>query len=177
MYVCLFIIDPVGPMIQQKLTTEYMYAFDTSIVKVYSITQWRVAHRPAVPPGQPDHMPTSGPVSQHVPSIQHEQVFCLHIDAPTTEQTNNTQQPVCRKQQCLARARMSHPNWTHSSRRIMQCRRCSKSPALATHSGEHLLLFHGPDRRCSPQRDKNPALSLISAKLLVTYCVLCFKDR
>ena len=56
MYVCLFIIDPVGPMIQQNLTTEYMYAFDTSIVKVYSITQYCVAHRPAVPPGQPDHI-------------------------------------------------------------------------------------------------------------------------
>ena len=31
-----------------------------------------------------------------------------------------------------------------SSRRMTQCCRNFKSPALATHSGEHLLLFHGP---------------------------------
>ena len=37
-----------------------MYAFDTRIVNVFSITQSCVAHRLTVssPPGQPDHMPT-----------------------------------------------------------------------------------------------------------------------
>ena len=38
-----------------------MYAFDTRIVNVFSITQSCVAHRLTVssPPGQPDHTPTS----------------------------------------------------------------------------------------------------------------------
>ena len=48
--------------------------------------------------------------------------------------TDNTPCHIVRKLQCLARARMSHPNWMHSSRRITQCRRSSKSPALPTHS-------------------------------------------
>ena len=55
-----------------------------------------VAHRPTVPPGQPDIMPTRGPVSQHVRSTQHEQAFCPHSDALTTGRTNDTRQSVCR---------------------------------------------------------------------------------
>ena len=141
-----------------------------------------------MPPSQPDLMPTRGPVSQHVPSTQHEQAFCPHSDAQDERTTLGSQcadntrwlatRHIARKHQCLARARMSHLNWMHSSRRITQCRRSSKSPALATHSGEHLLLFHGPTvtvhhsltgiLHCRPS---------VCTKLLATYCVSCFKDH
>ena len=68
----------------------------TQVSSVFLITQSCVAHRPTVPPGQPDIMPTRGPVSQHVRSTQHEQAFCPHSDALTTGRTNDTRQPVCR---------------------------------------------------------------------------------
>ena len=116
-----------------------------------------VAHRPAVPPDQTTHMSTRDPISQlqvrpHTTNKHAARTLTLR---PQDERTtlgsqcaDNTPSHIVRKQQCLARARMSprmpHPNWSHSSRRITQCRCSSKSPALATHSGEHLLLFHGP---------------------------------
>ena len=132
-----------------------------------------------MPPGQPDHMPTRGPASQHVPSTQHEQAF-----SPACR-TNDIRQPysvqiklagslphIARKQQCLARVRMSAPECrtsinAHTVRVVL--RNSSKSSVLATSvyvplvacsSGEHLLpLFHGPT--VSAQSVKHPALSPI----------------
>ena len=146
-------------MIQQKLICKVYvciwHKYRQSLLGNTVVRGPSVAHRPAVPPGQPDHMPTICPVSHHIPSTQHEQAFCPHSDAPTTERmtlgsqcADNTRwlapRDNARKQQCLARARMSHPNWTYSSRRITQYCPSSKSLALAMHSGEQLLLFHGP---------------------------------
>ena len=53
-------IDPVGPMVQQKLTSRLHVCifFTKKIVKVFSITQSRVTHRRVVPPG-PDRLPAS----------------------------------------------------------------------------------------------------------------------
>ncbi len=42
-----------------------------------------MAHRPTVPPGQLDIMPTRSPVSHHVLSTHHEQAFSSHSDALT----------------------------------------------------------------------------------------------
>ena len=115
-------------------------------------------------------MPTRGPVSQHVQAAR-TSILPAVTFRPQDERTTQGSQcadntrwldprHISRKQQCLARARMSHPSWTHSSRRS------SKPPALATHSGEHLSCCFTADHRCSPQRDMHPALSPISAKLL-----------
>ena len=117
-----------------------------------------MAHRPTFPSSQPD-MPTRVPVSQHVPSTQHQNKHSARTVKlrPQDERTTfgiqcayNTRRlsprHFARNQQCLARARMSRTptGRTHSSRRITQCCRSSKSPSLATHSGEHRRLFHGP---------------------------------
>ena len=117
--VSLFMIDPVGPMVQQKLTSRLQCLPVTqNRHKVFSITQSTlacVAHRRPVPPGQPDHKPTRGPVSQHVPSTQHKQAFSQYAERTTfsSQCADKTRwlapRHIASKQQCLARVRMLAP--------------------------------------------------------------------
>ena len=152
-----------------------MYAFDTtsSSVQVSSMTQSCVALRPTVPLGQPAHR---GPVSRYVHSDA--------VHTPRTSMLRPQDERTTLGSQCADNtARLSGSNiasvdcqtpMSRSSR--TRCQRSSKSLALAT-PGEHLLLFSRPDCRCSPERDRRPALSPVSAKLLATYSVSSFKDH
>ena len=60
---CSFVINPVSSIIQPNRQDKY--SFDTySLAPVFLLTR---SHRcPIVPPGQPDHRSTKGPVSHHV---------------------------------------------------------------------------------------------------------------
>ena len=76
LYVCLFMVDPVGPMVQQTFTIRlHVYACYTkssvfSKTQSTQSTQSSVALRRPVPPGQPDHMPTRGPVCSSLGSAR-----------------------------------------------------------------------------------------------------------
>ena len=85
---CLFILDPVGPMIQQNVHEKYIFDTDSSKSR-HTITQPCVAHRPKVTPGQPDHLSTRGPVSWH--DVRPHTTNKLLNDAPTTGR--NTHDP------------------------------------------------------------------------------------
>ena len=95
MYVCLFIINPVGSMIQQNRQDKY--SFDTdSLASLFLLT--RSHGCPIVPPGQPDHWSTKGPsrITWHV----HNDVRTSPAQRPNRDhRTNDTRSmaaSVCR---------------------------------------------------------------------------------
>ena len=88
----------------------------------------RGASSTSTPPGQPDHMPTRGPVSvcsrlgsQHVPSTQHKHAYSPHRRTQNERHSAASVQlntrwlgprHITRKQQsCLAWVRMSAPEY------------------------------------------------------------------
>ena len=130
-------------MVQQKLTSRLHACILHKIVKVFSITQLTqscVAHRRPVPPGQPDHMPTRGPVSQDVPSTQHEQPFSMYAERTTfgSQCADKTRwlapRHIARKQQCFARVRMSAPECRTSTDartvRVVLCNTAGRIPVI-----------------------------------------------
>ena len=54
-----------------------------------------VAHRRPVPPGQPDHMPTRGPVCSRLGSAP-TGIQCILLDRTGVRTTNDIPQPECR---------------------------------------------------------------------------------
>ena len=136
-----------------------------------------------MPPGQPHHRSTKGPVSHHVARPQATNKRAPHSVRPTDPITGQTahdpRQPVCAdytlgcghtavRQHCLG----SHSNW-HGC--VTRCRRSSKKPAPAAHSGEHVQCSLWPDRHCSPKHDRHPSLSPVITKLIVIHCDSAFK--
>ena len=95
-YVWLFIINPVGSMIQPNRQDKY--SFDTdSLASVFLLT--RSHGCPIVPSGQPDHRSTKDPVSHHVVRPQSTNKRAPHSVGPTDPSTGQTthdpRQPVC----------------------------------------------------------------------------------
>ena len=123
-------------MIQPNRQDKYSFA-TTSLASVFLLTR---SHRcPIVPPGPPDHHSTKGPVSHHVVHPQSTNKPRTASDHRTND-TRFTAASVCR----LYSQPRPHCSSATLSRFALQlarpvvCRRSSKWPVPATHSGERV---------------------------------------
>ena len=96
-HVCLFIRDPVGPMVQHYLQEQYMHTSQVAhrqcLLTLSHSLAW-AHHQQCIHAGQPDQL-TRGPHSQH--EVRRLNTNKPHSDATTTRQTTHGQrQTMCR---------------------------------------------------------------------------------
>ena len=156
----LFILDPVGPMIQRHLQ-EKVHAFVTTSSSSRSLVShniaWHIVHQ-SLHEGQPDQL-TRGPHSQ----LEERRLNTNkpHSYATTTRQTtygrpmtDNVQITHSAKQSDSNIASEGAPdyrtpfNWTHTCYAIQL-----QISSLTRHSGERACCRPRPGRSCSPKRN------------------------
>ena len=159
-YICLFILDPVGPMIQRHLQ-EKVHAFVTTSSSSRSPTLshnlvWHIVQQ-SIHEGQPDQL-TRGPHSK----LEERRLNTNkpHSHATTTRQTTHGRSTADNVQITLPNQSDSNIasegapeyrtpfNWTHTCYAIHL-----QIPSLARHSDERACCRPRPGRSCSPKRN------------------------